>query len=69
MIGYHVGTYTNYGDIPPAQRRFILRSFMFLKMKTKPDGSFDKIKARLVADGKHQFAGLYDLNRLSHGIS
>ena len=61
MIGYHVGTYTNYGDIPPAQRRFILRSFMFLKTKTKPDGSFDKIKARLVADGKHQFAGLYDL--------
>jgi hypothetical protein len=34
---------------------------MFLKMKKKPDSSFDKIKARLVADGKHQDKSLYDL--------
>jgi hypothetical protein len=61
MISYHVGSYTNYYDIPRAQRKYILRSFMFLKMKSKPDGSFDKIKARLVADGKHQDESLYDL--------
>jgi hypothetical protein len=61
MISYHVGTYTNYYDIPAVQRKYILRSFMFLKMKTKPDGSFDKIKARLLADGKHQDESLYDL--------
>ena len=61
MISYQVGTYTNYYDIPFAQRKYILRSFMFLKMKTKPDGSFDKMKARLVADGKHQDEKLYDL--------
>jgi hypothetical protein len=61
MISYHVGTYTDYMDIPPAQRRYILRSFMFLKIKTKPDGAFDKVKARLVADGKHQHQALYDL--------
>jgi hypothetical protein len=30
-------------------------------MKTKPDGSFDKIKARLVADRKHQDESLYDM--------
>ena len=51
MISYHVGTYTKYEDIPLAQRSYVLRSFMFLKMKTKPDGSFDKMKARLVVDG------------------
>ena len=61
MISYHVGNYTYYNDIPLAQRRHILRSFMFIKLKTKPDGSFDKVKARLVADGKHQDKALYDL--------
>jgi hypothetical protein len=61
MLSYHVGAYTNYNYISLGQRRFILRSFMFLKLKTKPDGAFDKMKARLVADGKHQHQALYDL--------
>ena len=61
MISYHVGTYTYYRDVPLEQRQYILRSFIFLKLKTKPDGSFDKMKARLVADGKHQDRALYDL--------
>jgi hypothetical protein len=61
MISYHVGTYTNYYDIPAAQRKYILRSFMFLKMKTKQDGSFEKTRARLEADEKHQDESFYDL--------
>jgi hypothetical protein len=34
---------------------------MFLKHKTRPDGTYDKTKARIVADGKNQADHLYDL--------
>ena len=34
---------------------------MFLKHKTKPDGSYDKTKARLVANGAQQGQNTYDL--------
>ena len=37
-----------------------IRSFMFLKEKFHGDGSFDKLKARLVAGGDGQDKSLYD---------
>ena len=33
---------------------------MFLKQKNNPDGSFNKLKARLVAGGDQQDKGLYE---------
>ena len=41
------------------QRKNLLRSFMFIKQKFFPDGSMDKLKARLVADGSQQGRHLY----------
>ena len=38
----------------------ILRSSMFLKVKLKPNGDFDKLKARLVADGSTQDRNMYE---------
>ena len=38
----------------------VIPSSMFLKMKTNPNGSFNKYKARLVAGGHRQDKGLYD---------
>jgi len=35
---------------------------MFLKEKRKPDGCFDKLKARLVAGGHMQDRSIYDDN-------
>jgi len=43
----------------------IIRSSMFLKEKYKPDGSFDKLKARLVAGGNMQDRALYDDQQIS----
>jgi hypothetical protein len=43
-----------------SERRAIIRSSIFLKEKFKPDGSFDKLKARLVADGSMQDKQIYD---------
>ena len=51
MINYNVGHFTRRDEILPSSRKNILRAFMFLKNKTKPDGSYDKTKARLVANG------------------
>jgi len=42
------------------EQRAIIPSKMFLKDKYKPDGSFDKIKARLVAGGHRQDRDLYE---------
>lgn len=44
-------------DIPPDTK--VLRSHMFVVEKLKADGSFDKVKARLVADGRGQDPELY----------
>ena len=41
------------------ERAAIIRSSIFLKEKFKADGSFDKLKARLVADGSMQEKSLY----------
>jgi hypothetical protein len=41
-------------DITPEKRRRCVPSHMFLKFKYKADGAFDKVKARLVANGDRQ---------------
>jgi Reverse transcriptase (RNA-dependent DNA polymerase) len=47
-------------DMTAAERAGVIRSSMFLKRKTHPDGSFDKYKARLVAGGNMQDKKLYE---------
>ena len=42
------------------QRSAVIRSSMFLKRKNNADGTFLKLKARLVAGGDQQDKGLYD---------
>jgi hypothetical protein len=49
-------------DLDPAERRNIIRSSMFLKAKYSAQGIFEKIKARLVADGSTQDRELYPDN-------
>jgi hypothetical protein len=61
MLDFKVGHYVKLEEIPHKHRRNILRSFMFLKEKTRPDGSFDRVKARLVGDGSTQGKHLYDM--------
>jgi hypothetical protein len=41
-------------SIPAKSRKNFIPAHMFLKMKYKADGSFDKVKARLVANGDRQ---------------
>jgi hypothetical protein len=61
MLSYKVGHYKLYKDIPERLRKNILHSFMFIKHKTKPDGSYDRTKARFVGNGAHQKEHMYDL--------
>jgi hypothetical protein len=49
-------------DLEPSERRKIIRSSMFLKEKYSAQGIFEKIKARLVADGSTQDRELYPDN-------
>ena len=49
-----------FSDIPAEKRSSILPAHMFIKVKAKADGSFDKVKARLVAGGDKQSSDLYD---------
>jgi hypothetical protein len=46
----------------------ILKSHMFLVKKYLADGSFEKVKARLVADGRDQDSDLYP-NKLSPTVA
>jgi hypothetical protein len=41
------------------QMKGVIRSFMFLKTKFNAEGKFEKIKARMVANGKQQDRSLY----------
>jgi hypothetical protein len=47
-------------DIPPEKRGNVLYSFMFIKDKTRPDGTYERTKARLVCNGANQKEHLYD---------
>ena len=48
------------GDVSPTALKKVIRSFMFLKTKFDGMGRFEKIKARLVANGAQQDRKLYD---------
>jgi hypothetical protein len=62
FLDYRVGHYVRFTDIPLEHRiSNILSSFMFIKHKTKPDGRYDKTKARLVGDGSKQDKHMYEL--------
>jgi hypothetical protein len=61
MLDYQVGHYVRKRDIPLQYRNNILGSFMFLKHKHKPDGTYQKTKARFVGDGSRQGKHMYDL--------
>ena len=52
-------------SLSPAKRRRIIRSSIFLKEKFKADGTFDKLKTRLVADGSMQERSVYETDELS----
>jgi len=61
MLDYQVGHYIKRSEIPPEHSRNILRTFMFIKHKYKPDGAYDKTKCRMVGDGSRQGDHMYDL--------
>jgi hypothetical protein len=61
MIDYSVGHFVHYKDIPESKKSDILRSFMFIKEKFRPNKTHDKTKARLVGDGSRQGANTYDI--------
>ena len=48
------------GKLSAMQRATTIRSSIFLKQKNNPDGSFYKLKARLVAEGDQQDKSLYE---------
>ena len=54
MMDQNVMTPIRYSDIPSSPRRSIIPLHMFLKEKYKSDGTFDKLKARLVANGNFE---------------
>ena len=60
MIDKKVWAPVLYNRLTAGERSCIIRSSMFLNMKTHPDGRFDKYKARLVAGGDQQDKNLYD---------
>ena len=60
MLDYKVGHYVHQKDLTYQQNHNILRSVMFIKQKFFPDGTMEKLKARLVADGSQQGRHLYD---------
>jgi hypothetical protein len=59
MVDKRVWHAVHANDLPPEQRRKIIRSSMFLKDKYLASGEFDKFKARLVAGGNMQDKTLY----------
>jgi len=65
MINKQVFMPVKITSLSHAERKKIIRSSIFLKEKFKPDGSFDKLKARLVADGSMQERAVYEADELS----
>ena len=60
MLDKRVWVPVSGAKLTAAQQSAIIRSSMFLKKKNDPDGSFQKLKGRLVAGGDQQDKGLYD---------
>jgi hypothetical protein len=61
MLTYGVGHYLHWRDVPPSLRGNILHSFMFIKTKNRPDGTYDRTRARLVCNGAQQKDHMFDL--------
>jgi hypothetical protein len=59
MLDKKVWHGVKYADLNHNQRRKIIRSKMFIKEKFLPNGTFDKLKARLVSGGDQQDRSLY----------
>jgi hypothetical protein len=59
LISKEVWTPILQSSLSPAERKKTISSQMFLKQKFKPDGTADKVKARLVAGGHLQDEPLY----------
>jgi hypothetical protein len=61
MLSYGVGHYVRWMDVPQNLRGNILHSFMFIKDKNRPDGTYDQTRARLVCNGAQQKNHMFDL--------
>jgi hypothetical protein len=59
MYDKGVMTTVLYYDIPTEHKKKIIQSIIFLKDKFKADGTFDKVKARLVAMGNMQISNIF----------
>ena len=59
LINSHIGHARHPSELTPQQLRRVVMSMVDLKEKIKPDGMFDKLKARLVALGNRQHSGTY----------
>ena len=61
MLVHETGTIEgiDYASLTQAQKGRAIRSLLFFKEKYKPDGTFDKLKARLVAGGHMQDRSVY----------
>ena len=60
MLDRKVWKGININSLNPEQRQSIIPCKMFLKEKTLADGSFDKLKSRIVAGGHMQDRDIYD---------
>ena len=54
MVDKKVWTYVNYDTLSYAEKKKIITCSMFLKEKFNSEGTFEKLKARLVAHGNQQ---------------
>lgn len=61
MLSYQVGHYVRSEQIPTRYRNNRIGCFMFLKHKKKPDGRYDRTKARMVSLGNKQRKHLYSI--------
>ena len=65
MLDLRVWTPVKPQALSPAETRDVIFSSMFLKEKKLPSGAFDKLKARLVANGAQQDRSMYDTANVS----
>ena len=59
MINKQVWIPIHFNSLTVEEKKSIISAFVFLKMKYKPNGEEDKVKARLVAGGHQQDRSLY----------